>query len=496
VSQFHTLAWLARADFLERTRRASFLLVMAAALGMMWLVHTGNLTVRVGDWRGMFNAAWLGMMLVSLVAVFISLFGFYLVKDTLTRDRQTGVGQIVAATPTSTALYLLGKWASNTLVLMSIMLVCALAALVLMLVRQEAEVGSLWHLVLPVLFIAGPALAIIAALAVVFESVPWLRGGFGNVAFFFVWIAGLAGGMDVVTGWLAGLDPFGLALFMPDIKSQVRLLDPTYKDSLLIGGGPREAAKLFLYDGLAWTPGLIALRGVVLLLAASIAVTPVLWFDRFRTPGVATGTRLDLIRRVPRLDALFDALGMVGAELRMLLAGQPWWWLAGLVICALVQLGQPEALVFGWLWPVLAWSVMGCRAERDDMLPLILSTPRPVLRPVFAAWIAGGLLAALAGFGTLVNLVMTGDSAGLLAFLIACLAIPALALACGTVAGSARLFEILWLCVWYIGLLNREPTFDVMRMREPDQVLRWTAITLVALGVALVMRQRRLRVGT
>ena len=66
-------------------------------------------------------------------------------------------------------------------------------------------------------------------------------------------------------------------------------------------------------------------------------------------------------------------------------------------------------------------------------------------------------------------------------------------IACGTLAGSARLFEILWLCVWYIGLLNREPSFDLMRMREPADVLRWATITALALGLARVMRRRRLR---
>src|SRR3984957_3402433 len=48
-----------------------------------------------------------------------------------------------------------------------------------------------WKLLAPFLLIALPAMAVVAAIAVLFETISWLRGGFGNVVYFFVWTAAL-----------------------------------------------------------------------------------------------------------------------------------------------------------------------------------------------------------------------------------------------------------------------------------------------------------------
>ncbi len=57
---------LMRADLLERVRRRSFLVVVAATLyAGYWLVppiDAGYLTVSAGGWRGEYNSAWMGTM--------------------------------------------------------------------------------------------------------------------------------------------------------------------------------------------------------------------------------------------------------------------------------------------------------------------------------------------------------------------------------------------------------------------------------------------------
>ena len=48
-----------------------------------------------------------------LCSALLSLPAFYLVKNAIERDKQTGVGQIIATTPLSKPLYTLGKAFSN-----------------------------------------------------------------------------------------------------------------------------------------------------------------------------------------------------------------------------------------------------------------------------------------------------------------------------------------------------------------------------------------------
>ena len=126
MNTMRILYHLAMADFYERARRYSFLLTLAAVIYMGVLVNNGTLffSLRSSDpnllassYQGEFNSAWISTMTVLVLNSFLGLFGFYLVSDCIKRDIRTGVGQIIATTPVSRAVYLVGKWISNCLVL-------------------------------------------------------------------------------------------------------------------------------------------------------------------------------------------------------------------------------------------------------------------------------------------------------------------------------------------------------------------------------------------
>ena len=91
----------AQADFLERIRRYSFLFTLGLALYFGYLAAVGKLMLRVGEFRGIYNSAWIGALLAMVGSSFISLAGFYFVKNTIQRDRETRVGEILASTPLS-----------------------------------------------------------------------------------------------------------------------------------------------------------------------------------------------------------------------------------------------------------------------------------------------------------------------------------------------------------------------------------------------------------
>lgn len=104
---------LLRADFLERVRRYGFLVTLLFAAWLGYLVSIGAVRLWIGNTRGVYDSAWVGALTALVVNTFLSLAGFYVVKNTVERDRQTGVGQILASTPMSKPLYTLGKTASN-----------------------------------------------------------------------------------------------------------------------------------------------------------------------------------------------------------------------------------------------------------------------------------------------------------------------------------------------------------------------------------------------
>ena len=148
---------LARADFLERVRRYSFLIMLGLALFLAYQVAIGNMTLQLGQYRGEFNSAWVGAMMSLNTTFFLGWFGFYLVKGAVARDRETGVGQIMATTPLTRPLYLLGKWLSNFAVLMAMVAVLALAGIVIQLWKGESTQIDLLAFLAPFLYLVLPS---------------------------------------------------------------------------------------------------------------------------------------------------------------------------------------------------------------------------------------------------------------------------------------------------------------------------------------------------
>jgi ABC-type transport system involved in multi-copper enzyme maturation permease subunit len=190
MNTLRSIYHLVRADFLERTRRYSFLvtlgLILCLAYGYVPARDAGYITLAVDGARGLYNSAWVGSLVAILTGITLPGLGFYLVKNAVARDLETGVGQIMAATPLSRPAYTLGKWLSNLAVLAVMIAVTGVATVVLQLVLGEDRRIDLAALLAPLTWVVLPTLALVAALAVLFETSGWLSGGLGNVVYFFV----------------------------------------------------------------------------------------------------------------------------------------------------------------------------------------------------------------------------------------------------------------------------------------------------------------------
>ncbi len=162
---------IVQADFRDRTRRTSFLVTLCLVIYMGYAVNTGQILVRLADYRGVYNSAWVGTLMALVITFFLGLAGFYLIKNAVARDERTGVGQIIASTPLSRPEYLLGKWLSNFALLTSLVMILAMAAILMQVIQQEVAQIDIWALIAPLLLIALPMMALVAAFAVFFESI-------------------------------------------------------------------------------------------------------------------------------------------------------------------------------------------------------------------------------------------------------------------------------------------------------------------------------------
>ncbi|HEV7507381.1 MAG TPA: ABC transporter permease [Thermoanaerobaculia bacterium] len=524
MSQARALYHLMRADFLERVRRYSFLITLGLAVWLGWAVSTGKLKLWISDTRGVYNSAWVGLLMALVVNAFVSLAGFYVVKNTLERDRRTGVGQILATTPMSKVLYTLGKTLSNLAVLLAMVAVLAGMAVVAQFVAGEDTHIHLGPLLAPFLIFCVPAMALVAAFAVLFETIPFLKGGFGNVVWFFLFTA------TVPLGIKMSHDPIGLGLVKTQLKTAVVKAFGSATDSFVLGALSNERqARSFRWEGMDWTREILLSRLTLLVIAFGIALLAAVFFDRFDVSrswgrrrssrkghaavaarGLAPagdGAAVDSapapvpvhLHPLPAGSRRFHFLDMLRAELRLLLKGQRWWWYgiaAGLIVAGLFvpEAGRKVVLPLTWLWPVLLWSSMGAREARFGTDGLVFSAAWPLQRQLPATWFAGFLLALITGSGVGIRLAISGNWPAAGAWLIGALFIPTFALAMGVWSGTSKAFEVIYLFLWYIGPLNQTRSLDFMGA-VPAAVkagipLVWLAAT-VALGVAGVAGRKR-----
>lgn len=509
---------LARADFLERLRRYSFLVTLGLALFLGYSIANGQLTLVVGQgYRGVLNSAWVGGLMAAIVNFFLGLFGFYLVKGSISRDYETGVGQILAATPLKRSLYTLGKWASNFTVLGAMTLVLMAVAVVMQALSREAPSLDAWVLLAPFLLLTLPFMAFTAALATLFEAIPWLRGGLGNVVYFFLFImVGALLSFAVARGAAPALDFIGLGILSRSMGQAARTVYPNYDGSFRITW-LAPTFQVFDWDGIAWTAELVLARLLLVLFSPGIAALSAVFFDRFDAARICplkqTESDSDSPAPAPALEAApasdislppltalragfrFDALFL--AECKLLLKGQRWWWYAvatGLIVgqfCAPLALTR-NLLIAAWVWHLLPIGKLGCRESRHNTCQIVFSAPRPLTNQLPAIWLSAFTVTAVLGSGALARFLLAGETFNALGWLTGALFIPSLALALGTLTGSSKTFEALYV-PWVYLLTQGLPLFDFVGRTPASPLCAYALLTIALLFLAAFARQHQIR---
>jgi hypothetical protein len=496
MTWFLVLVQFAKADFLERIRRYSFLVTLALTLVAAYLSvpppDSKLVTVALGDIRGVYNSAWIGAMLAIMSACFLTMIGFYLVRNTLERDRKTRVDQILSSSPTSTFTYLLGKAISNFLILSCLTAVVIVTGIVMQFVRGEDTSLRIIPMVMPFLVMNLPTMAVIAALAVLFESLPVLRGSWGNVIYFFVWVFIIITSIDIASQAehkvvRATNDMAGVSVLLHDMTEKVMTKFPDYDGDIQIGAALDDSTKTlrtFQWDGLVWTVPIILARLLWVAVALAMVFVASLGFRRFQ--GTGNGRMRKQGESASQSEALSPGrswmdptrllswdwsprssfVGIVLGEIRLTLssAGRLWYLVAlGLLTAQLVaplEVVRQFIVPAAWIWPLALWSAMGCRERMFGTDQVVYSAPNMIQRQVAALWLAGIALTLFTGFGLGLRFLMAGDLGGFASWGSGVIFIPALALVCGVITGGRKLFEVLYIFLWYVGPLNKVPQLD------------------------------------
>jgi hypothetical protein len=513
VSVARVLA-VALTDARTRLRRpGTAVLIFVAAVGCYLAIpdpSTGTGLLHIGGARALYTSPALAFATAVLVAMLLSLFGFYLSSNALARDLRTRMAPVVAATPVRSLEYLMGKLAGSVVLLAGVALGAMIAAMAMQVVRGEGPLQPATFLAHYALFL-GPCIAWVAAVALVFECAPGLSGRVGDVLYFFFWSLTIALGAEPWRkpaegiSWLGRcVDYAGIGLAVDEVQ---RIAGTSQFSIGYDSSSPTGPTTTF--PGLELTRHAVETRALALVVPALLLPLALLFFHRFDPSrrrafdAAGRGGFLALLGALswPLARPILATLDRVSPDAALTFRRQPPLALLS-TASAVLGIALPTTAVRQVVLPVLfavlsaALADVATRERHAGFLPVVFSAPRR--RVSFAAWklVTAALSAALVAGIPVMRVLVFEPRSGVSA-LIGLSFLAALSVCLGIATGTPKTFVGVSLALWYVALNARghSPALDYggwWAAATPLTQAGWAAAAVAAAALALVAHRVRI----
>jgi hypothetical protein len=412
-----------KADYLQRTRSYSFLITLAitiyAAYSFVPPPTASYTTLNVVGYKGVYNSAWVGNVSAMMTTVMLSLYGFFLVTGGIKKDIDTEVGLIVATTPISNFGYLLSKFLSNFVVLLTIMGITFIVSIAMFFLRSSGYPFIIGSFVVPFLLLSLPALLLVSAIAVIGEVFLGRRSILQYIMFVFLFGAIMAHTNGEKNDTIAVItDPFGLRTMVTSIKTLLNNNYHTHIDSVSFGFifNHKTGFKTFEWNGVVWTNVFLLSRLLWVAISIGLVYLSSFFFHRFdfkQPPGkkkqavlfaesteAAPLTRAGFsIALLPQIITNYSIAPFIKTEMLLLLRkGSKWFWLisaGGWISMLFVPLAIAHLYILPILWflQVNRLSDLATKEKTNRLHYFTYASYKPLQRMLPAQILAGILLA-------------------------------------------------------------------------------------------------------
>jgi hypothetical protein len=444
------------------------------------------------------------MATAMLASIFVGLFGFYVISNAVRRDIDSRCGYVIASTTMRTREYIIGKFLGNVVFLSTFMGGYMVASIAMLLVRGEAPLQPLIFMKQYAILVPS-TIVFVSVVAIIFESIPFLSGRFGDVAYFFLYSASLGFVVNMMVHGGAGLARYF------DFSGFGYLMEQTQRNfhtqSLSIGSSPFDATRRalvidgFNLDGGAWATRLVStLTPIPLLLIAGF------FFHRFDPARLrAAGAREKrgwmrnfnaLARPFARPIAAIPVRGAAMKDAMMTFTATPFtvFALIGITIAALAN---PASLPIAFAIVGVFIADVASRDRRAGPTGLIFAAPR--LRERFVSWklASSAIVAVLLLIAPILRAIT--HPAKIAPLIIGIVFIAAAATSLGVISGNPKTFIVLFLTFWYVVINDKGATkaldfagfFSTPKM---GVMAMYAGIAVVMMAMAEMVHRMRLRV--
>ena len=506
------VASIIKADYLQRTRSYAFLIMLAISLYIAYTFvpapGAAYTTVRVENFIGVYNAAWIGYVTAIMTSVFLSLIGFYLVNNSIKKDIETGVGMIIAATSVSNFKYLLSKALSNFLVLLSITAIIFIMSIALFFIRSNGYTFEVMQFILPYTIVVLPALFFIASLAVVAEVFLGRRFVIQYLLFFALFNFIMATVMmREGSAMLMMLDPLGVKAVTMGMEDFVRthFNEQLHVVSMGFNFSDKKDIKTFVFEGIPWQPAFIASRFIWIGFSLLLIFISAKFFHRFDvkekinvkkkkplTTNISSGLITSNINlsALPAITPSYGIFPFIKTELLMLFRkGSRWFWLintGGIIALVFAPLSIAHQIILPILWflQVSRWSDLATKEKTNRIHYFTYASYHPIRRLLLSQITAGIILAVVLALPVITRYLISGNFIPVLEIITGAVFIIALAVCFGILSSGSKLFEILFFLLTYCAI-NKIPFMDYFGSMHNN--LHYTGLMLIIIVLLITI---------
>lgn len=175
-------------DLKSRVRHSSYSGLIAFIILVLTLVclprgtfaNITTISIDSAKLKQMSNSSWIIIAFALTYGIIFSIIEFFFIKNAEKIDREAGINNWIFTTTFSKIRYILAKFSSNCLILLSFWLVSILITAIISFLRFPSQM-QLFVDRLDYFFIFLPGLFLIASLSLFFETFSWLRKTMGNI---------------------------------------------------------------------------------------------------------------------------------------------------------------------------------------------------------------------------------------------------------------------------------------------------------------------------
>lgn len=456
---------IAQADLRERTRRFSFLFIAAlSVLAAFWAVprpaaEFTSITIDTASFSQGTTWSWIPMAAALCMGVLLPLIGFFYIKNTLSFDRETGTVNLIFTSPVSKFTYFAGKYISNLWLLFSVLLIVAASSLFMAFVHFQNARFSIFHF-LSFFVSAIPGLFFCAAIALLFEAIPLFQTKMGTGLAGFVYLI-----IYIICLNFALASPQGVIARFFDITGFTWLKNCVDRSVYPVTGKPAEIA-LFVggsanindhslpalaFGHLSFAPQLLPEKIFLVIMGLILCATAAMILPRRERKQARKKAKSNRNGKAKILGNIATEFILTFRECSLL-------WFLVMAVLWFSLLMAPLVTAQKTLWPLaIAWSLVlfsdyGCREKKCYMRSVIGAVSRAYPNQLIARWFAGSITALFITAPVILRTFLFGEITNMLPGIVFAIFIPALSIFLGTISGSERLFEIVFLIICYVML--------------------------------------------